>query len=345
MNAPRLPDRTISSHVSATPDPDGIPDEPPPAYEPTPSTYNEQTLEYGPLRPFQPPPHPPPPPLSSPHPAPPPRHYSTTSDFPQRRPSRSHRYQQPHQQTAEPDRPYQLSPTNSNPLPPPTFPFWNGSSLTPAQTGFQEGPSLAPFGSRPVPPPSAPPLPTRPPMPSSSPPAPPTGYEPTTSPTPGQPLLHNSQLLVYPVSKLPTLCSKCSGTGYKPFDPYSQSGYQGDDPSHPCKKCWSKFGKPFNSVLRISTKPTPPSHYQRPLRLFSTPAAEGQRRPPPPPQVVFTNQRPHLNVLGNSLVVRPGDPRIGGVLCRTCGGDGLMMGPFIFDEVTCTRCMGTGRVF
>ncbi|GAA5960731.1 hypothetical protein JCM3765_007308 [Sporobolomyces pararoseus] len=336
MNAPRLPDRPIASQA-AVQDPDGIPDEPPPAYEPTPSTYNEQTLEYGPSRPFQPP-------------LPPPRHYSTTPDQfspPQRRPSRSHRYQQPHQQTVEPDRPYQLSPSNSGQsLPPPTFPFWNGSSLTPAQTGFQEGPSLAPFGSRPFQPPSAPP----PPAPSTRPPPPPapTSYEPTTTPTPGQPLLYNSQLLVYPNSKLPNLCQKCSGTGYKPFDQFLAGGYKGDDPSHPCKKCWSKFGKPFNSALRISTKPIPPDNYQKPLRLFSTPPQQtpsGSSSSSSRPQVIFTNQRPHLNVLQNSLVVRPGDPRIGGVLCRTCGGDGLMMGPFIFDEVTCTRCMGTGRVF
>jgi len=33
------------------------------------------------------------------------------------------------------------------------------------------------------------------------------------------------------------------------------------------------------------------------------------------------------------------------VLCRACGGDGLQMGPFIFDEVSCNRCSGTGRVF
>lgn len=67
----------------------------------------------------------------------------------------------------------------------------------------------------------------------------------------------------------------------------------------------------------------------------------------------------------NTIVVRPGDPRIGesaeslprierfvddspcagGVLCRRCGGDGTMMGPFIFDEVTCDMCNGAGRVF
>jgi hypothetical protein len=35
----------------------------------------------------------------------------------------------------------------------------------------------------------------------------------------------------------------------------------------------------------------------------------------------------------NALVVRPGDPRMGGALCRRCGGDGLMMGPFFIDEV------------
>ncbi|GAA6022263.1 hypothetical protein JCM11491_001686 [Sporobolomyces phaffii] len=310
-------------------DPDAIPDEPPPAYEPTPSVHaNEHTLEYGPVRPFQPPPG-----------APPPRPPSHP-DLPERRPSRNHRYQPAHLPQPEPDRPYR-PPPNAAPLPPPTFPFWNGPSLTPAQTGFHEGPSLAPFGARLQPPP---------------PPAPPTpaAYEPTTTPTPGQPLLHHDQLLVYPVGRDP--CWKCSNTGYKPFDDSASSrggGYQGDDPSHPCRKCWKNFGKPYTAVLRHSHHPAAPPNYQKPLRLFATPAsgpgpvaphfaaAAGAPRPP----VIFTNQRPHVNVLGNSLVVRPGDPRIGGVLCRTCDGDGLMMGPFIFDEVTCTRCLGTGRVF
>ncbi|GAA5907818.1 Hua1p [Sporobolomyces salmoneus] len=330
---PRLPDRRPTNLI---PDPDDIPDEPPPAYEPTPT--NEQTLEYGPLRPFQPAPPVPSPPQVS-HPRPP--SHPALSPPPQRRPSRSHRYQPPNAQYQEPDRLYQPPPTaNGGFLPPPTFPFWNGSSLTPAQTGFQEGPSLALFGSAPPPPGSRPPLPPPalpPRTPSSSNSAPSNVYEPTTTPTPGQPLLNDGRLLVFPVGEQ---CHKCGNTGYKPFG--ATTGYQGDDPSHPCRKCWQKYGKPYTSILKHSTRPIAPANYQRPLRLLSTPGQGGTTMRPP---IMFTNQRPHLDVLRNSLVVRPGDPRIGGVLCRACGGDGLQMSPFIFDEVTCTRCMGTGRVF
>ena len=218
---------------------------------------------------------------------------------------------------------------------------------TPAQTGFIEGPSLATYGTQPPPssfsPHGAPP--SHPSTSSSSstsiyqpptpvPPLPPRGYpsyEPTLTPTPGQPLLHNNQLLVYPVNK--EQCYKCQNTGYKPFD-YG-SGYKGDDPSHPCRKvhfllpslpsspsltnqprsniqCWQKFGKAYTSILKHSCAPTAPSNYQRPLRLLETPGQnpqypQQQGRPPP----VFTTQRPHIDVLGNTLVVRPGDPRIG----------------------------------
>ncbi|GAA5829029.1 hypothetical protein JCM5353_000874 [Sporobolomyces roseus] len=344
MNAqpPLLPRRPTNS----IPDPDDIPDEPPPAYEPTPSSNNEQTLEYGPRRPYQQP-------IASPPPLPtfsPPPHQP-----PQRTPSRSHRYQHPSQTNIQ-YQPYQYPQQirqNGGHLPPPTFPFWNGSNLTPAQTGFIEGPSLATFGTQPPPsfqsphgaPPShpsassntstyQPPTPV-PPLPSRGYPS----YSPTLTPTPGQPLLYNNQLLVYPVGK--EQCYKCQNTGYKPFD-YG-TGYKGDDPSHPCRKCWQKFGKAYTSILKHSHQPTAPSNYQRPLRRLETPGQNQQYGARAPP--VFTTQRPHIDVLGNTLVVRPGDPRIGGVLCRACGGDGLQMGPFIFDEVSCNRCRGTGRVF
>ena len=77
-------------------------------------------------------------------------------------------------------------------------------------------------------------------------------------------------------------------------------------------QCWQKFGKAYTSILKHSCAPTAPSNYQRPLRLLETPGQnpqypQQQGRPPP----VFTTQRPHIDVLGNTLVVRPGDPRIG----------------------------------
>lgn len=129
--------------------------------------------------------------------------------------------------------------------------------------------------------------------------------------------MNNHQLLVYPPGKKEQ-CFKCENTGYKPFD--FGTGWKGDDPNHPCRKCWSKFGKAFTSVLQHSlgtNQSVAPSNYQRPLRLLETPGqnpvhygglstSNQQQRP-----VVFTTQRPHIDVLGNTLVVRPGDPRIG----------------------------------
>ncbi|GAA5944916.1 Hua1p [Sporobolomyces koalae] len=294
---PPLPPRT-----GAALDPDPIPDEPPPAYEPVPSiASNELTLEYGPSRPF----------VSAPAPAPP-----RVERPPQRTPStRSHRYQPPNSRPVE-DQPYR---PRAEPLPPPTFPFWNGSNLTPAQTGFlQHGPSTVPS--------------------QDSTHVPVISYAPSTTPTPGQPLLYHGQLLVYPLRRDP--CPKCSNTGYKPFVSYSAAGYTGDDPNHPCRKCWANFGQPYSQALKHSHNPIAPENYQRPLRLWSTPSGGTFHAPQvvPAPSRLFNASQP-------PLVVRPGDPRIGGMLCRTCGGDGLVMGPFIFDEVTCSTCRGTGRVF
>ncbi|GAA6060516.1 hypothetical protein JCM10212_005597 [Sporobolomyces blumeae] len=335
--APRLSARPPRDQPDAV-----VPDEPPPAYEATP--VNEQTLEYGPLRPFQPPPGPPPPaPFSAASPPPSssrPYAYAPPTSPPASTPPGQPGYGVGYASHGSNG----LGPPSS--LPPPTFPFWNGSNLTPAQTGFQEGPVLgrAPsqrLASRP---------PARPPSSSTT-----NRYEPTPDPTPGQPLLRQGMLLVYPETR--PVCAKCANTGYKPFE--CGTGYRGDDPSHPCRKCWKNFGKPYNSILRHSITPSspPPPNYQRPLRLYETPSSN------PRPNVVhvpggggwgFGGGGWGAGAYGGTgggggtaspLVVRPGDPRIGGMLCRTCGGDGLVMGPFIFDEVTCGRCQGTGRVF
>lgn len=42
------------------------------------------------------------------------------------------------------------------------------------------------------------------------------------------------------------------------------------------------------------------------------------------------------------LRVRPGDPRIGGVLCGRCRGSGLVRD--FLDEETCHVCRGLGRI-
>ncbi|GAA5910985.1 hypothetical protein JCM6882_006738 [Rhodosporidiobolus microsporus] len=336
---PRRPEQAL-------PPADDIPDDPPPAYEATPSGQ-EQALDYGPTRPFQPPVGPPPRATFAPPPHPPPN--------------------------AAPVSP---QPTGGSSLGPPQFPFWNGAGLTPHQTGFSEGPighanpyASSPYGPpppsssshTPYSPPSGPPPshPSLSPSSSSSSPGAPqipplqnlpnpniladdrsSYYDPASTPTPGQPYLNGGRLLVYPVGS--KICPKCSNTGYKPFDPYT--GYRGDDPAHPCRQCWKKHSRPFSGPLATScsgsTHQTIPSNYQRPLRLLQTPATA-----PPRPNVTVTSGAMYMPRQPGSLVVRPGDPRMGGVLCRRCGGDGLEMGMFIFDETTCSACGGAGRVF
>ncbi|KAF8633046.1 hypothetical protein AX17_004690 [Amanita inopinata Kibby_2008] len=58
---------------------------------------------------------------------------------------------------------------------------------------------------------------------------------PTTKPVPGHPLLRDGKILVYPKDHA---CSKCLNIGYKHADP-----------THPCKKCWSKYSKPYSPAL------------------------------------------------------------------------------------------------
>ncbi|KAG6332895.1 hypothetical protein ID866_6191 [Astraeus odoratus] len=78
---------------------------------------------------------------------------------------------------------------------------------------------------------------------------------PTTTPVPGHPLLKDGMLLVYPRDYL---CPKCRNTGYKD-----------DDPSHPCRKCWDKYGKPYTGALTYTpwsdARDSRTSRMQRPL--------------------------------------------------------------------------------
>ncbi|KAH9470677.1 hypothetical protein Pst134EA_004601 [Puccinia striiformis f. sp. tritici] len=168
-----------------------------------------------------------------------------------------------------------------------------------------------------------------PPVSSSSHAAPlPAPNEPTTVPTAGRPLLYENRILVYPyVNGTAYFCPKCCNTGFKGFDP-----------NRPCRKkqflaekqCWTKYGKSW-SVVRLSPMTTPSSTYtlQRPL---------------PPNDVVVTPP---------PLVVRPGDPRIGGRLCLNCNGSGQKIEELtLFNVFTggpnqevCYSCRGTGRIF
>ncbi|WVR00024.1 hypothetical protein IAU59_007166 [Kwoniella sp. CBS 9459] len=223
----------------------------------------------------------------------------------------------------------------------------------------------------------------------SRPPPPPQQHQPqdtspTEAPTPGRPLLHRGQLLVYPKGHW---CHKCGNTGYK-----------ANDPSNPHESDWKKYGKPYNSALATSyttstnpgTNPsvTSSANFQRPLPSFphqpqqnlyghlpppppqsgsgpswgTYPGQSVSRSPPPPPQQPYMPYMGHnpMNhpqqqifvqktpgpIPPGALVVGPGDPRIGGVPCHRCGGSGREVDFFFgFDEGRCYACRGLGRVF
>ncbi|KAH8993014.1 hypothetical protein EDB92DRAFT_1796773 [Lactarius akahatsu] len=174
---------------------------------------------------------------------------------------------------------------------------------------------------------------------------------PTNTPTPGRPLLRNGRTLVYPETYT---CPKCSNTGYKNYDP-----------SHPCRKCWDRYGKPFSSILASSpwgeqgSSATSQSQrgrtFQQPLPAFKPPQTgitPAYPRAPPLPPPAFPQPPPSRNMLmpygsvppPGATVVMPGDSRIGGRLCWRCGGRGTT--PFlIFDEMPCETCGGVGRLF
>ncbi|SPO34845.1 uncharacterized protein PSFLO_00316 [Pseudozyma flocculosa] len=144
----------------------------------------------------------------------------------------------------------------------PTSPGSLASSSRPASFVSPNGSAYQPPPGRP--PPSGPPAASSPTSPQSAsrPPARPqqNQYRPTTAPTPGQPLLRNGKLLVYPKSW--TGCHKCGDTGYKH-----------GDPTHPCRKCWDKYGKTFSGALSYSVGLNDPTFkLQKPLPIVHAPA-------------------------------------------------------------------------
>ena len=109
-------------------------------------------------------------------------------------------------------------------------------------------------------------------------------------------------------------CPKCNNTGYKLKNGKS------------CRSCWRRFA-PTN---QINYNPGPLSS------VFVTPMGMGAP-PPPQPQYGYgygyppqppRNQRP--------LVVRPGDPRLGGVICGECRGTGRVSF-FLDDNIVTTK--------
>lgn len=122
-------------------------------------------------------------------------------------------------------------------------------------------------------------------------------WSPTKQPTPGQPLLRNGKVLIYPTN---LWCTKCGNTGFKAFDP-----------SHPCRKCWSNYAQPYQPALKnaIDRYNPPPENWQRPLQAFASPT---QSFTNPAGERMRVWQSTHSDsVPQNALVVQPGDPRIG----------------------------------
>ncbi|KAF9444256.1 hypothetical protein P691DRAFT_736781 [Macrolepiota fuliginosa MF-IS2] len=183
----------------------------------------------------------------------------------------------------------------------------------------------------------------------------PEDRRPTTTPVPGRPLLHAGQLLVYPRGYS---CDKCYNTGYKYYDP-----------TRPCKRCWSKYGKPFSGPLAYSYSSSPATsntqniNLQKPLPHRT--AVPPQRQVPsvsphfessnfgyyqPMPPHNFYTQGPSVTAISGMLspppgatVYTPGDPRIGGDICWRCNGKGTMS--IFIDIINCPICGGCGRTF
>ncbi|CAL1714515.1 unnamed protein product [Somion occarium] len=76
---------------------------------------------------------------------------------------------------------------------------------------------------------------------------------------------------------------------------------------------------------------------QRPTAYGSNPS--NTRSPPVTVQLPGMGRPPP-----GAVVVRPGDPRLGGHLCWRCGGSGTVSF-LLFDETTCGVCGGVGRTF
>ncbi|KAK7038889.1 hypothetical protein VNI00_010523 [Paramarasmius palmivorus] len=241
-------------------------------------------------------------------------------------------------------------------------------------------PSPASYAPPPHPPPGQQYAPPSHPPPSSQhapPPGPPPGTgsssarppendgKPTTKPTPGHPLLRDGKLLVYPSG---FTCEKCHNIGYKHADP-----------SHPCKKCWHKYSKPYTGAITYSDFTSNAGAgsgktFQKPLPVLRPPQHSHSQAihnnhnhnsnnnnggwsgypganahynrpvaPPLPPRPGFAPMGYGPAPPGAATLVRPGDPRIGGRLCWRCGGDGLV-NVFLWEE-QCPACGGTGRVF
>ncbi|CCK72397.1 Hua1p KNAG_0K00290 [Huiozyma naganishii CBS 8797] len=146
--------------------------------------------------------------------------------------------------------------------------------------------------------------PTRPARPAPPPPPPP----------PAAPRPHSNPALpwVYPAN---FRCPKCNNTGYKLKNGKS------------CRSCWRTFA-PTNNVGMSNGS----SMYG------SGPIVQPMVQPMMQP--MYAMGPPQLQP--QPLMVRPGDPRLGGVLCGECRGSGRVR--FLLDEDLCPLCNGVGRI-
>ncbi|KAJ3974576.1 hypothetical protein EV361DRAFT_946892 [Lentinula raphanica] len=275
---------------------DVLNEELPPAYTAAPdSSHGEQTVEYGPRRPFQNPPTRPAPPQHPQstgwstvqnhvvHSPPPPSQpqslwqqitgqladqltgLSTGSQS-----NRYEAYPPPHNTgynypTPPPSQSSWPSQTPPAPIEPPTLPprpSRDASLASPTSEFARDfyaagaGPSRDNDESAQYHPPPGPP-PTGSQRPSDD------DGRPTKTPVPGHPLLNHGRLLVYPPGYE---CDKCRNVGYKQ-----------NDPSNPCRKCWSKYAKPFSGAITYSSFKSSSAGsgktFQRPLPSLHPPQA------------------------------------------------------------------------
>ncbi|KIJ21215.1 hypothetical protein PAXINDRAFT_160469 [Paxillus involutus ATCC 200175] len=211
--------------------------------------------------------------------------------------------------------------------------------------------------------------------PRSPPPIIPDDGTPTRTPVPGHPLLRDGNLIVYPKDHL---CVKCRNTGYKNYDPsqpcrkcwekygkpytgalaYTAWSSTGNDPR--MQRALPKFVPPHLAGVESSPSPglslrgslgrgfastSQQSQFQH-SRSISQPHLPLHPQPTGPSYYVVNpllsmGSRPPVP---HAIPVSAGDHRLGGRLCRRCGGDGVRS-MFLIDTTTCESCGGTGRVW
>ncbi|PPQ86320.1 hypothetical protein CVT25_005621 [Psilocybe cyanescens] len=397
------PSPPAASPVPSRP-PDSILDgsdlEEPPPYTANPAVYRgETTIEQGPARPFQPAPRPPSQnqqrwPHLSPQAtgsssfsasavsrnrsagsllhqltnsltnsvnaainnmnSPPPQAQQLWSSYPGRQPQQTQQ-QPPSQSYRPPGGPPPLHPSSS----------MSRRSSEFARDFYAAGAIDEPRDANAVymPPPGSPPpsLPRRPSnittasaSTSSAAPATPNDGRPTNHSSIGHPLLKDGKLLVYPKG---FECPKCHNIGYKDADPL-----------RPCKKCWSKYARPFTGPLVYSFSPpssSSPTSSTSPAPS-STPAQNFQRalphppppKPPPIPPALSLSAPPAHFAAGGYMTdhhggfytpptgVHPAQTRLGAGIARPQPGAGTavyMAGDPRIGGRLCWRCDGKGN--